>query len=109
MEQTIEKLCEKFGVTVENLVTELFKYHTSICWVSLAIWFVVIVITIILCKKYKAKWIKACENNDGFIFAIIVPFAVGFFGIITIPYIIIDLIGWYVSPVASALSILLAN
>lgn len=109
MEQTIEKLCEKFGVTVENLVTELFKYHIVMGWVGLAIWFLIILATIFLSIKYKTKWIDACENNEWFTLAIVVPIVVGFIGIISIPYIIIDLIGWYVSPTASALSILLAN
>ena len=109
MEQTIEKLCEKFGVTVENLVTELFKYHTAMGWTSLAIWFLVILVTVLLSLKNKDKWKKACRDNDWFTLAIVVPIGVGLISVISIPYTIIDLIGWYVSPVASALSILLAN
>ena len=109
MEQTIEKLCEKFGVTVEKLVTELFKYHTAMGWVCLAIWFLIILATIFLSAKYKTKWIKACENNEWFTLAIVVPIGVSITGVISIPYIIIDLIGWYVSPVASALNILMAK
>ena len=27
-EQTIEVLCEKFNVTVDGLINELFKHHT---------------------------------------------------------------------------------
>lgn len=109
MEQTIEKLCEKFGVTVENLVTELFKYHTAMDWICLAIWFLIILATIFLSTKYKTKWINACENNEWFTLAIVVPIGVSITGVIFIPYIVIDLIGWYVSPVASALSILMAK
>ena len=109
MEQTIEKLCEKFGVTVENLVTELFKYHTAMGWTSLAIWFLVILVTVLLSLKNKDRWQKAFENDEWFVLTIAFPVAIGIVGIISIPYIIIDLIGWYVSPVASTLSILLAK
>lgn len=48
MEQTIEKLCEKFGVTANYLVDELYKYSTTMDKIGLVFWISVLVLSIII-------------------------------------------------------------
>lgn len=107
MEQTIEILCEKFGVTVDGLVNELFRYHTIMDKISLVIWGVLFVFSILSIWVF---WYKFCywykENNWRIIF-IAFPLAFIFIGLIVIPLIAYDLIEWYVSPLGAVLDLIM--
>lgn len=107
MEQTIEILCEKFGVTVDGLVNELFIYHTTMDKISLVAWGVLLVSSMLSIWVF---WHKFCywykENNWRIIFFAF-PLAFIFIGLIVIPLTACDLIEWYVSPLGAALNLIM--
>lgn len=107
MEQTIEVLCEKFGVTVDGLVNELFRYHTIMDKISLVIWGVLFVFSILSIWVF---WYKFCywykENNWRIIF-IAFPLAFIFIGLIILPLTACDLVEWYISPLGAALDLIM--
>ena len=106
-EQTIEILCEKFGVTVDGLVNELFRYHTTMDKISIIIWSILLVASILSIWIFKTK-IKDWWNNDSWkIIFIAFPIAFIFIGLITLPLITYDLIQWYVSPLGATLNLII--
>ena len=103
MEQTIEILCEKLGITVDNLVNELYRYNTTFCYITLIFWILAVIITVILTIIYKPKWEEAIKNNDWSMFLIIIPIVIGLFAVIEIPFTISDLMKWYISPISQTI------
>lgn len=103
MEQTLEILCEKLGVTADTLISEMYRHSVMLDYIGLVFWTVAVIVTIILMIKFKSKWIAAVKKNEWYELLIIIPIVVGLFAIIVIPMAIIDLIGWYVSPLAQAI------
>jgi len=107
MEQAIEILCEKFDVTVDVLVNELFRYHTMMDKIDIAVWGTLIVISVlsflIFGDKYKRWW----NGSSWRIIVVALPIALIFIGLIALPYAIYDLIGWYVSPLGAALRLIM--
>ena len=107
MEQTIEILCEKFGVTVDELVNELFRYHTTMDKINIAIWGTLLIISIfsflIFGNKFKRWW----KDNSWriIIAALLIVFII--IGLIVLPIAIYDLIGWYISPLGAALNLIM--
>ncbi len=106
-EQTIEVLCEKFNVTVDGLVNELFKYYTTMDKINIVVWGTLFAISVlsfwIFWDKYKRWW----NNNSWKIILIAFPIAFIFIGLIALPLIIYDLIQWYVSPLGATLSLIM--
>lgn len=103
MEQTLEILCEKFGTTVNNLVNELYRYNTTLCYITLIFWTLAVIITVILTIIFKPKWEEAVKNNDWYMLLICIPIVVGLFAIILIPSAITDLIKWHISPISQTI------
>ena len=106
-EQTIEVLCKKFDVTVDGLVNELFRYHTTMDKISIIIWSILLVVSILSIWIFKNK-IKDWWNNDSWkIIFLAFPIAFIFIGLIALPLVISDLIHWYVSPLGATLSLIM--
>ena len=49
MDEIIDKLCEKFGVTADYLVNEFAKQSITMDWIGIIFWGVLSIITTILC------------------------------------------------------------
>lgn len=103
MEQTLEILCEKLGVTADTLISEMYRHSVMLDYIGLVFWTVAVIVTIILMIKFKSKWVALMKENDWYMLLIIIPIVVGLFAIILIPSMIVDLIGWYISPMAQAI------
>lgn len=103
MEQTLEILCEKLGVTADTLIGEMYRHSVMLDYIGLVFWTAAVIVTIILTIKFKSKWVAAVEENDWYMLLIIIPIVVGIFAVILIPDMIVDLIGWYISPMAQAI------
>ena len=106
-EQTIEILCEKFGVTVDGLVNELFKYHTTMDKISIMVWSILLIVSILSIWIYKIKIKDWWNNNSWKIIFIAFPIAFIFIGLIILPLVICNLIQWYVSPLGAALNLIM--
>lgn len=103
MEQTLEILCEKLGVTADALISEMYRHSVMLDYIGLVFWTVAVIVTIILTIKFKSKWVALVEENDWYTLLIIIPIVIGIFAVIFIPSMIVDLIGWYISPIAQAI------
>ena len=103
MGQTLEILCEKLGVTIDNLVNELYRYNTTLCYITLIFWTLAVIITVILTIIFKPKWEEAIKKNDWYTLLIIIPIVIGLFAIIEIPLVISDLIKWHISPISQTI------
>ena len=103
MEQTLEILCEKLGVTIDSLVNELYRYHITLCYTILIFGALAIIITVILTIIFKPKWEEAIKKNDWYMLLICIPIVVGLLAIASIPSAIIDLIKWHISPISQTI------
>lgn len=107
MEQTIKILCEKFSVTVDGLVNELFRYHTTMDKIGIVAWGIIIILSIlsllILLDKFK-MWYRL--NYWRFLW-IIVPIVFIIIGLIVMPYMIYDLVCWHISPIGATLDLIM--
>lgn len=103
MEQTLEILCEKLGVTADTLISEMYRHSVMLDYIGLVFWTIAVIVTIILMIKFKSKWVALVKENEWYALLIIIPIVVGLFAIILIPAMIVDLIGWYISPMAQAI------
>ena len=106
--KTVESLCDKFCVTAEYLVNELFRYNTTMDKIGLVFWSVICVLSILFLVLFFKK-IKEWYNADSWWFYItVVPSVVFIFiSVVVIPYTIIDLFRWYTSPVGRAIEIII--
>lgn len=103
MEQTLEILCEKLGVTADTLISEMYRHSVMLDYIGLVFWTVAVIVIIILMIKFKSKWVALVKENDWYTLLLAIPIVVGLLAIIFIPSMIVDLIGWYVSPMAQAI------
>ena len=105
MEQAIEKLCEKFGVTANYLVDELCRYSTTMNKIGLAFWIIALVLAVvILIIGSRKRWFNL-DTWRGLILILVIG-VILFLGIILIPYMVVDLVGWYVSPISKTIELL---
>ena len=106
MEQVIEKFCEKFGVTANYLVDELCRYYTTMDKIGLAFWIIALVLAVaILVIGSKKEWFSL-DSLRGVILCIVVGAILGL-GIIITLYMIIDLVGWHLSPISKTIELLM--
>lgn len=107
MEQAIEKLCEKFGVTANYLVDELYRYYTTMDKITLVAWGCILILTsLAIVIGHRKGWFDDIWDSWKSIILFIVILAIGVSAIISIPYAIIDLVGWHVSPVSKTIELL---
>jgi len=108
MDEIINKLCEKFGVTVNYLVDELCRYYTTMDKITLAVLGCILILTsIVIVIGYKKGWFDDIWGNWGTIVLFIVILTIGVCIIIFIPYAIVDLVGWHVSPISKTIELLM--
>jgi len=107
MDEAINKLCEKFGVTANYLVDELCRYYTIMGKITLVVWGCILILTslatVVGCKK---GWFDDIRDSWKSIILFIVVLTIGVCAIIFIPYATVDLIGWHVSPVSKTIELL---
>ena len=90
-EQTIEKLCEKFGVTANYLVDELCRYYTTMDKIGLAFWITALVLAVvILVIGSKKRWFNL-DSWRGIILILVIGIIL-VLGIVITPYMIVDLV-----------------
>lgn len=105
MEQAIEKLCEKFGVTANYLVDELCRYYTTMDKIGMVFWITALILAIVvLVIGSKKEWFSL-DSWQGIIL-ILVTGVILVLGIIITLYMVVDLVGWYVSPISKAVELL---
>lgn len=106
-EQIIEKLCEKFGVTANYLVDELCRYYTTMDKITIVVWGCILILTslavVVGCRK---DWFDDIWDSWKFIVLFIVILFIGVSAIIFIPYAIVDLVGWHLSPISKTIELL---
>lgn len=105
MDEIINKLCEKFGVTANYLVDELYKYSTTMDKIGLVFWIIALILAIIiLIIGLKKEWLNL-DTWRGIILIIVIG-VILFLGIIITPYMIVDLVSWHVSPISKTIELL---
>lgn len=105
MDEVINKLCEKFGVTANYLVDELCRYYTTMDKIGMAFWITVLVLTVvILVIGSKKEWLNL-DTWRGIILILVIG-VILVLGIIITPYMVVDLVSWYVSPISKTIELL---
>ena len=107
MDEVINKLCEKFGVTANYLVDELCRYYTTMDKITLVAWGCILILTsLVIVIGHRKGWFDDIWDSWKSIILFIVILVIGVSAIIFIPYAIIDLVGWHVSPVSKTIELL---
>lgn len=105
MDEVINKLCEKFGVTANYLVDELCRYYTTMDKIGMAFWITVLVLTVvILVIGSKKEWLNL-DTWRGIILILVIG-VILVLGIIITPYMVVDLVSWHVSPISKTIELL---
>lgn len=105
MDEVINKLCEKFGVTANYLVDELCRYYTTMDKIGMAFWITVLVLTVvILVIGSKKEWLNL-DTWRGTILILVIG-VILVLGIIITPYMVVDLVSWHVSPISKTIELL---
>ena len=87
------------------LVDELCRYYITMDKIGLAFWITVLILAIIvLVIGLKKEWFSL-DTWQGLILVLAVG-VILVLGIVFTPYIIIDLVGWHVSPVSKTIELL---
>ncbi len=103
MDEIIDKLCEKFGVTADYLVSELAKQSITMDWIGIFLWVGLSVLVTIICVIFIDKIEDLLVFNSIASLIIVIPILIYLVTLIIIPCCVMDLISWHISPVASAI------
>ncbi len=103
MDEIINKLCEKFGVTADYLVSELAKQSITMDWIGIIFWGVLSIITTILCIVFKDRLEDLFDFGTLWTLLIVIPIIIYVVTLVAIPCCVMDLISWHISPVAAAI------
>ena len=103
MDEIIDKLCERFGVTADYLVSELAKQSITMDWIGIIFWGVLSIITTILCIVFKDRLEDLFDFDTLWTLLIVIPILIYVVTLVAIPYCVIDLISWHISPIAAAI------
>ena len=103
MDEIIDKLCERFGVTADYLVSELAKQSITMDWIGIIFWGVLSIITTILCIVFKDRLEDLFDFGTLWTLLIVIPIIIYVVTLVAIPCCVMDLISWHISPVASAI------
>lgn len=103
MDEIIDKLCEKFGVTADYLVSELAKQSITMDWIGIIFWSILSIITTILCIVFKDRLEDLFDFGTLWTLLIVIPIIIYIVTLVAIPCCVMDLISWYISPVAVAI------
>ena len=103
MDETINKLCEKLGVTVDYLVNELARQSITLDWIGIFFWSVLSIIATVLCIAFKDRLEDLFDFDTLWTLIIIIPVLIYIATLIVVPCCVMDLISWHISPVAAAI------
>ena len=103
MDEIIDKLCEKFGVTADYLVNEFAKQSITMDWIGIIFWGVLSIITTILCIVFKDRLEDLFDFGTLWTLLIVIPIIIYVVTLVAIPCCVMDLISWHISPVAAAI------
>ena len=103
MDEVIEKLCEKLGVTGEYFISELARQSITMDWIEIFFWIGLSIIITIICIILKDKLEDLFDLDSLWSLTLIVPIVIYFVTLIAVPLCVIDLISWHISPIASAI------
>ena len=103
MDEIIDKLCERFGVTADYLVSELAKQSITMDWIGIIFWGVLSIITTILCIVFKDRLEDLFDFGTLWTLLIVIPIIIYVVTLVAIPCCVMDLISWHISPVAAAI------
>ncbi len=103
MDEIINKLCEKFGVTADYLVSELAKQSIIMDWIGIIFWLVLSITVTVICIIFKDKIKDLYDFGSLWSLLIVIPILIYIVTLITVPYCVMNLISWHISPVASTI------
>lgn len=103
MDEIIDKLCEKLGVTADYLVSELAKQSITMDWIGIIFWGVLSIITTILCIVFKDRLEDLFDFGTLWTLLIVIPIIIYVVTLVAIPCCVMDLISWHISPVAATI------
>lgn len=103
MDEMINKLCERLGVTADYLVNELAKQSMTLDWIGIIFWSVLSIITTILCIVFKDRLEDLFDFGTLWTLLIVIPIIIYVVTLVAIPWCVMDLISWHISPIASAI------
>ena len=103
MDETINKLCERLGVTADYLVNELAKQTMTLDWIGIFFWLGLSIITTILCIVFKDRLEDLFDFDTLWTLLIVIPIIIYIITLVAVPFCVLDLISWHISPVASAI------
>ena len=103
MDEIIDKLCEKFGVTADYLVSELAKQSITMDWIGIIFWSALSIIVTVLCIAFKDRLEDLFDFDTLWTLLIVIPVLIYIATLIVVPCCVMDLISWHISPVAAAI------
>lgn len=103
MDEIIDKLCEKFGVTADYLICELARHNITMDLIGIIFWLVLSIIVTVICIIFKDKIEDLFDFGTLWSLVIVIPIIIYIVTLVAIPCCVMDLISWYISPVASAI------
>lgn len=103
MDEIINKLCEKLGVTSEYLISELAKQSITLDWIGIFFWGGLSIITTAICIIFKNKLKDLFDFKNLWTLTIVIPIMIYVVTLVAIPCCVMDLISWHISPVATAI------
>lgn len=103
MDETINKLCERLGVTADYLVNELAKQTMTLDWIGIFFWLGLSIFVTIICIIFKDKIEDLFCFDSLWTLLIVIPIIIYIITLVAVPFCVLDLISWHISPVASAI------
>ena len=103
MDEVINQLCEKLGVTVDHLISELAKQSMILDWIGIIFWLVLSILVTILCIIFKDKIEDLFRFDSLWTLIIVIPIIIYIITLVAVPFCVMDLISWHISPVAAAI------
>ena len=103
MDETINKLCEKLGVTADYLISELARQAITLDWIGIIFWLVLSILVTIICIIFKDKIEDLFCFDSLWTLLIVIPIIIYIITLVAVPFCVLDLISWHISPVASAI------
>lgn len=103
MDEIIDKLCEKFGVTADYLICELARHSITMDWIGIIFWSALSIIITVICIAFKDRLEDLFDFDTLWTLIIIIPVLIYIATLIVVPCCVMDLISWHISPVAAAI------
>lgn len=103
MDEAINKLCERLGVTADYLVNELAKQSMTLDWIGIFFWLGLSILITIICIIFKDKIEDLFRFDSLWTLIIVIPIIIYLITLVAVPFCVLDLISWHISPVASAI------